>query len=244
MSRQMSASEIVERYKKGERDLSNIIARSQNFINLDLRGANFSHSDLSHSSFNGCDLQGADFSDSNLSWTDFTLADMKNANFSNSDISYAVLNDATVDGADFRNADFRWSLAFNVNLESADIRGAHTVGLAKSMSDITPDSLKHVEQVLSKTKIAIPLQVFLQISHNVGKVKGNFQVVNAAASATKSYGGRPTFGYSGAATSAYSSKSGGAYSFQSSDKTGGYNRVMDTGTGTYKKDAGYAKKKS
>ncbi|TAL47423.1 pentapeptide repeat-containing protein [archaeon] len=236
--RQMSSSEIAERYKKGERDFSNTIARSQNFINLDLRGANFSHSDLSHSSFNGCDLQGADFSNSNLSWTDFTLADMKNAKFSNSNISYSVLNDATVDGADFRGVDFKWSLALNVNLESANIKGAQTVGLARNMSDITPEDMRYMEQVLRKVKIAIPLQTFLQISHNLGKTNGDFQVINIASHAVRTYVAKSSHSYGEASSSEYSSDSG-AYSFKSSGKD--YNLlILDS---IYKKGSGYGKKK-
>lgn len=60
----MKAVDVIEQYKKGER----------NFRGKNLRGANFKGQDLSGADFSDCQIQSANFSEANLTETDFTGA--------------------------------------------------------------------------------------------------------------------------------------------------------------------------
>lgn len=173
----LSLSEILENYKKGGRDFSNIRC-SSDFTNLDLKGIIFKNSDLSFSTFRGAQLQGADFSNSNLEWTDFSLANLADAKLIRANCTYSLFNDAVFDRADVRNADFSWSLLFNVNFHSANIAGANFTTAAFSVADITKEGLEHVS--FMSANLRIPPELLLEIKFSVGRTKERFLAFSMA----------------------------------------------------------------
>ncbi|NEQ40732.1 MAG: pentapeptide repeat-containing protein [Okeania sp. SIO3I5] len=56
-----SVEEIIEEYKKGERNFSNLDLRGQSFAGYNLSGANFTGCNLRGADFTGCDLKGTSF---------------------------------------------------------------------------------------------------------------------------------------------------------------------------------------
>ncbi len=56
-----SIQEIIEEYKKGERNFSNLDLRGQSFAGYNLSGANFTNCNLRRANFTGCDLKGTNF---------------------------------------------------------------------------------------------------------------------------------------------------------------------------------------
>ena len=62
----MKTTELLEQYKKGERDFTNKDLCGANLRKADLNGANLCKADLSGANLNGADLCGADLSGANI----------------------------------------------------------------------------------------------------------------------------------------------------------------------------------
>jgi len=93
VSARMTATEILAKYKQGER----------NFSGLDLAGADFSFADLSNVNFSGSNLKNADFSFANLEGDNFTGADLTNANLESANLNNAELTNANLGDVNFDN---------------------------------------------------------------------------------------------------------------------------------------------
>ena len=59
----MKASEVLKRYRAGERNFQRVNLRGQSFKGKDLSGADFSEADLRSTNFTGATLRGANFTD-------------------------------------------------------------------------------------------------------------------------------------------------------------------------------------
>ncbi len=90
-----------------------------NFEGINLRGANFSNSNLSEANFSGIDLRGANFNDANLNNAVFNGANLAWSHFERANLFGAKLNVLSVDGAKFCKADLR-----NINLTGSNLQGA------------------------------------------------------------------------------------------------------------------------
>jgi uncharacterized protein YjbI with pentapeptide repeats len=106
--------ELLRRYAIGER----------NFINANLRCAEFSNVYLTEVNFSRAKLSLANLSGVNLSKADLTGADIQNANLSHTNLSQsrlvrANLADAKLTGANLKRADLS-----HANLTKADLTGA------------------------------------------------------------------------------------------------------------------------
>jgi len=134
--KQLSPHEIIARYKKGERDFSNIDCTGD-FIGIDLSGINFKGSKLEYAGFEESNLTEANFTDCNLQWSSFRHANLTKTNFKGADLSYSILNDAIFDKTIMRKADLSWCLLFNVNLHAADITDAKIATIATHPSQLT-----------------------------------------------------------------------------------------------------------
>src|SRR3989338_384941 len=89
----LTAKKILDAYKEGRRDFSNIICQNDSFDNFDLRGIIFRKADLSYCSFYGTNLEGADLSEANLEWTGFIKANLKNTSFQKARAVWARFNE-------------------------------------------------------------------------------------------------------------------------------------------------------
>ena len=85
------------------------------FSLYDMRGANFSHADMTvvmanqsmgmlRTEFNGCDLDGANFTAAGLGHVAFRFAKLRGANFRDADLTKAEFVGAYLDNADFTGA--------------------------------------------------------------------------------------------------------------------------------------------
>lgn len=184
----VSVGKILEKYKKGERNFSNIVCKGANLLGVDLSGCNFSNSDLSFTDFSRSTFINCDFTETNLEWTDFTFSNLTNSKFYKANISYSVFNDAIVDKADFTEANLEWSLAFNCRLHAADLKGAKFSTIAYSISDINESGMTHVEEMLKRLKGSIPFSVWLAIRHSIDKTKGTTKAVQEVTKAVSTYG--------------------------------------------------------
>lgn len=102
--------------------------RNQNFSGQDLRGKKF---------FKGADLKGANFSQSNLHRVDFSGAEIQGATFHGANLREAIFSDTSVDlneslpEVNFSNADIRGTDFTDATLVNADFTEART-GLSRS----------------------------------------------------------------------------------------------------------------
>lgn len=172
----MTTSQIIEKYKTGERDFSNIKCTCGNFDGADLGNAIFKNSDMSSSTFVCASLQGCDFSECNLQWATLTKANLTNAKFVKAKITWADLNDAMVDKADFTEADLSWSFLFNVNLHAASsINEANFSMAVFRVEDITKEGLEKANIMLSNMKEKIPFEIWLRIRFSVSRTEEKFK---------------------------------------------------------------------
>lgn len=184
----VSVAEILERYKKGEKNFSNIVCKGANLGGVDLNGCNFSYSDLSFTDFSRSTLIGCDFSEANLEWSDLTFANLSKSNFYRANIAYSVFNDAIVDGANFTEANLEWSLAFNCRLHAANLKGAKIFTIAYNISDISENGMAHAEEMLRRLKGSIPFSVWLAIRYSIDKTKGTVQATQEVTRTVGTYG--------------------------------------------------------
>lgn len=93
---------------------------------LDLSGASFAQTYLSHSDFRGADLRDVDFSHAFLANVNFgpgaggTPTDLRNAKLTSANLAYADLHMADLTGADLTRAQL-----YEADLRGADLREAH-----------------------------------------------------------------------------------------------------------------------
>ena len=100
----MTANELLERYKAGQRD----------FRGLNLMGIDLSHSVLCGANFSFCNLRNA--------W--MKQANLRGANLRNTTISRGVLAYADLSGADLSHADLDTCAFFGANLTGANFHKA------------------------------------------------------------------------------------------------------------------------
>ena len=93
----MTARQLVEAYRAGER----------RFVGAILRGANLSGANLSGANLSGANLRGADLFGADLSGADLSGANLRGANLSGADLSGADLSGANLSGADLFRANLR-----------------------------------------------------------------------------------------------------------------------------------------
>jgi len=143
--RPMTVQKIKELYAKGERDFSNIDCREATFDNLKLECCNFSFSNLSFSSFNGCDLRKCNFTKSNVEWSGFRHANLEGANFTKANGSYCSYNDANMKDVIATDADMSWSFFFNVVKNLKDIKGTSFHMSAWHESEVRKEAVQQAQ---------------------------------------------------------------------------------------------------
>lgn len=142
----MDANRLLEDYRKGRRDFSNIRLENANLsgVNLGrivLRNSNLSGTDFSHS-----DLSGADLGCCHLSRCLFLGAVLKNADFHNSDLSYASMKNAYFENTRLDSANLMWahlceSDVAKCSIENADLTWSCLIG-----SSLGEEQLKKIPQ--------------------------------------------------------------------------------------------------
>jgi hypothetical protein len=115
----MNATELLERYEKGERNFEDANLRRADLWCADLEGADLEGADLE-----GADLRCADLRRANLRRADLCCADLRRADLWCADLEGADLEGAYLEGADLRCADLEGADLEGADLEGADLRCA------------------------------------------------------------------------------------------------------------------------
>lgn len=101
-----SFRELLDRYRRGERDFTEAdldTDRNSDLRDLCLDGADFSHAFII-ADFRRASLRGARFFQANVKTCDFRGADLRDADFRGAALCAALFDSAIVDGADFTGA--------------------------------------------------------------------------------------------------------------------------------------------
>ena len=161
----MDISELLERYRAGERDFRDASLYGANLNDVDLSGTNLWRAKLIDATLNGVNLNqsnlsraylhgaklnstnlgSADLSDANLANTIFSRTYLGSADLSGADLSGANLSGCVLSGADLRGAD----------LTNTDLSGAFLDRTQVSYSNLTGANLKSAFLKESNLKGAI-----------------------------------------------------------------------------------------
>lgn len=169
-----SSHEIIQRYKEGERDFSNVLCQNGDFNGINLSGAIFRDADLSFSGFDGSDLTDTDFTNAILDWSTFKRTTLRRTNFTGAKIQWSVLNDTIVDNTIFRNADLSWSIMLNTMRNNADWTGANFITCAFDLSDLQAIGIKMAPSQLEMLRSKIPYDTWLRIKFSLENVAHQF----------------------------------------------------------------------
>lgn len=142
----MNARELLERYKKGEREFSGVDLKGTNLsgvhprfdvdaydepyhqgITSDLSRINFSGADLTEANLRGVNLAEANLSNANLTRADLSKSNLTNTNLSGANLTEALLECAELDSTNLRGANLLYAEIRVTDLFSPDLTGAKNV---------------------------------------------------------------------------------------------------------------------
>jgi hypothetical protein len=169
MQKVLTAGEIAESYKSGQKNFDDIKCCGD-FHGFVLRGASFRKSDLSWSNFDTANLSGCDFTEANLMWSGVRRVDLRNAKFVRANVSYCDFDGSIFENTDFTDANLTASLLFNVNLGAANIRGANMTWTATHISQLDDAGLQLVLEQLKRMGRNIPPELLGHIELIVMKL--------------------------------------------------------------------------
>lgn len=99
-------------------------ATAEDYNKAFLLGMDFSHQDLTDSSFTKANARKSNFSYSDLQGVSFFSANLEAANLEGANLKNATLDTARFSGANLKNAILEGAFAFNAQFEGAIIEGA------------------------------------------------------------------------------------------------------------------------
>lgn len=132
-------SELVKKYKTGERNFQQLKLRRADLRGIKLKGADLRGSDLSYANLkgadlSGCDLRGVYLNDANLveinlegaklEGANLTKAYLTGANIQKANLEQAYLTGAFLTAADLTGANLQGIYANNVDWSGATLKGA------------------------------------------------------------------------------------------------------------------------
>lgn len=134
--------EVLEEYKKGRRDFSNVHIAIGEFAGADMSGIILRNCKIEDATFRGGKLVNADFSGSEIIFTGFTDANLTRAKFNNCYIKWAVFDRAIFDETEMKNADIVWSLFLNTNISCVDFSNSRQYKNVTDLSQMTEAGLQ------------------------------------------------------------------------------------------------------
>jgi len=190
MKNPVSPSEVVESYRKGRRDFSNVSCVNGSFEGLDLRGIIFKKSNLAFCSFRNANLEGSDLSEADLEWTNFTRANLAGAKLNKCRAVWSVFNEAVFDKTEMHGADLSWSLFFNANLlGGADLTNATIATIATRPEEITEEGLKKLKENIGNFHGQLDYELWLRLKFATGNTaQAAVKIRNMAGSLELRYG--------------------------------------------------------
>lgn len=161
---QMSSIDVINAYRQGRRDFSDILVKTGNFANIDLSEASFKNSDLSFSSFASSIFKKCDFSDAFMTWCDFTQADFSGSIFTKAVMGWSRFEDTKLDNADLTNADVSWSLFLNTDkMKAKSIKGLVESGIVTDLSQLEAMDISLLASKIEELKDKLPHDLYMKL---------------------------------------------------------------------------------
>jgi hypothetical protein len=154
---------LLEMYKDGQRDFSNIMCSGVDFSNLKMPGCNFTNSDLSYSRFDGTDLSGCNFTKANLEWSSFRMTNLSKADLTKANLSYSVANRVNMDSAILNGADISWCIIFDANMNNAKKENTNFFNTAFNPSEISEEVRTKIAEKLVSMKGVLDFETYLRM---------------------------------------------------------------------------------
>ncbi|MGD1702820.1 pentapeptide repeat-containing protein [Dapis sp. BLCC M229] len=148
-----SAQEIIEEYKKGERNFSNLDLRGQSFAGYKLSGANFSSCNLRRANFTGCNLKGT--------------------NFRKARLAKAILHDIKA-GSENDRTTYTWFFAFLLFAAGLTIWAIYSLVLSRE-GEI--DLINENANSFFSLALLVPIGYFIHLSNSQGNIALFFWVL-------------------------------------------------------------------
>lgn len=126
-------TELIARYKTGDRNFINANLRCSRLNRTCLRDANLSHAFLNEANLNRIDLSNAELS----------AADVSNANLENANLSQAQLFRTNLTEANLENANLSGAKLYRACLKGANLAGANLDGADLSFADLRGANLNN-----------------------------------------------------------------------------------------------------
>lgn len=168
----LSAEQILEQYKRGRRDFSNVNAHGAEIIEKKLPGIIFRKANLNTGSLRGCDLTGADFTAAKMKWMDLDNCNFTNAILSKADLSFSKFRNSIFRDTRVDNANFTYTLMFGVNRGGANFGNAIMNKIAWK-TDTTYLGGIEIEEAAKKT--GMRLDIFIGIKQVINDLRINLQ---------------------------------------------------------------------
>jgi hypothetical protein len=144
-------AEILEKYRKGEKNFSGVVVTAGNFSNMDLKGIIFRNAVLMNANFRNSDLSDADFTNAKLERCDFHNAILRNTKFFRTDLGWANLKACIMDNTNFRESNLQWAHLCSNDIARADIRNANLSWSCLIGSNMTNEQLVNVPNTVLST---------------------------------------------------------------------------------------------
>lgn len=134
--------EILQEYKKGRRDFSNISIFIGEFAGADLSGIIFRNCKIEDATFRGGKLIDADFSGSEIIFSGFNDTNLTRAKFNNCYIKWASFDRAIVEDTEIKNSELIWCVFLNTNIACIDFSNSRQYRNVTDISQMTEEGIR------------------------------------------------------------------------------------------------------
>lgn len=156
----ITPTEIIERFKKGEREFSNLRAVGQNFSGMNLNRIIFTDSKFTGCNFTASNLQNAKFQNCSFEFCEFTNANLIESNFINCKIDYTVFQLANLERVVFTSCELYFIYIWGSNFNSAaKFDKTPVTKIFSVLSQIGEEDIKEGLKALSSSQVPFGTQL-------------------------------------------------------------------------------------
>lgn len=156
----MTSTEIIERFKKGEREFSEIKAVGQDFSRMTLSKTVFTNSRFIGCRFTASDLRNARFQDCSFEFCEFTDANLVESNFINCKMDYTVFQLANLERTVFTNCELYFIYVWGSNFNSAaKFVKTQMAKVFNAVSEVSEEDIKKIFNALASSEVPLGLKM-------------------------------------------------------------------------------------
>jgi uncharacterized protein YjbI with pentapeptide repeats len=131
------SSDLLERYKSGERIFSNILMQFADFHGNNIQDIHFKNSRLVSLGFNDCNLKNARFTDCEIFFNGFHRSDLTGAIFENCRIDLTFFENVVFNRTKILKSTISYSAMFGTSISEVDVPSSTQFKLFTDPSQMT-----------------------------------------------------------------------------------------------------------